>query len=656
MIPRKTLFGNPERSTARISPDGKWLAYRAPSEGVMNVWVVPVDDLQSPRVVTQDRTTGINQYFWSHTNRHVLFLQDNNGDEDYHLYSVDLESDEVIDLTPFQGIAAQVVHVSSKYPAEILAGVNDRDQHWFHDVYRINVETGARELVEQNDQFVGFVADDDFQLRLAVAFTPQSEMMLFRPDAEAEVGWSPLMTIGSEDVLTTSPVGLDKTGQWLYLLDSRGRNTSALKKVKLDTGEESLVFASDQADIDGIMTHPTEKTIEAVSYTYDREKHEFLEPKIKRAFEQLAKVHEGEIEVTSRSLDDAIWTVAFAADNGPVSFYTYLPEAGDANFLFTDRPELEQVELARMHPVIIQSRDSLNLVSYLSLPVESDPQETGRPAQPLPMVLLVHGGPWARDFWGFNSLHQLLVDRGYAVLSVNYRGSTGLGKDFINAANLEWAGKMHDDLVDAVQWAVDQKIAIADKIAIVGGSYGGYASLVGLTFTPETFACGVDIVGPSNLISLMENPPPYWMPIMPLMQQRVGDFTTTEGRDFLKSRSPLFHVDKICRPLLIGQGAQDPRVKQAESDQVVAAMQQKGIPVTYLLYPEEGHGFDRPANKISFFAVTEAFLSEHLGGKYEPIGGDFEGANFRVPAGVADVPGLERELQDRKSAGGNSDV
>lgn len=644
MIPRKTLFGNPERATARISPDGKWLAYRAPSEGVMNVWVVPVDDLQSPRVVTQDRTTGIHQYFWSHTNRHVLFLQDDNGDEDYHLYSVDLESDEVIDLTPFQGIAAQVIHASAKYPAEILAGINDRDQHWFHDVYRINVETGARELVFQNDQFVGFVADDDFQLRLAVAFTPESEMMLFRPATEAEVDWSPLMTIGSEDVLTTSPVGLDKTGQWLYLLDSRGRNTSALKKVKLDTGEESLVFATDQADIDGIMTHPTEKTIEAVSYTYDREKHEFLEPRIKRAFDQLATVHEGEIEVTSRSLDDAIWTVAFAADNGPVSFYTYLPEGGDTHFLFTDRPELELVELARMHPVIIQSRDSLNLVSYLSLPVESDPQETGRPARPLPMVLLVHGGPWARDFWGFNSLHQLLTDRGYAVLSVNYRGSTGLGKDFINAANLEWAGKMHDDLVDAVQWAVDQKIAIPDKVAIVGGSYGGYASLVGLTFTPETFACGVDIVGPSNLISLMENPPPYWMPIMPLMQQRVGDFTTAQGRDFLKSRSPLFHVDKICRPLLIGQGAQDPRVKQAESDQVVAAMQEKGIPVTYLLYPEEGHGFDRPANKISFFAVTEAFLSEHLGGKYEPIGGDFEGANFRVPAGVADVPGLEGEL------------
>ncbi len=666
MISRKTLFGNPERSRPRLSPDGTQIAYLAPRDGVMNVWVALENEWNNQNhyphsAVTHDRTTGIRDFFWSHTNRHILYLQDDNGDEDYHLYSVAIESTEdgqlcsgeVIDLTPFSEIAAQVLHVSSKQPSEILVGINDREQHWFHDVYRINVETGDRKLVFQNDQFVGFLADDDLNLRLAVAFTPESQMVWLRPDKEQEQGWSPLITIGAEDVLTTRPAGLDKLGEWLYLLDSRNRNTAALKKLNLETGEESLVVAIETADIDGLMVHPVEKTIEAVSYNYLREEHEFLDDRMQAAFADLTTFQraelkqEGDIEVTSRSLCDTRWTVAFATDNGPVRYYIYLPDSGIKKFLFTDRPKLEQCELARMHSLIIPSRDGLELVSYLSLPVASDPQETGRPDQPLPMILLVHGGPWARDYWGFETLHQLLASRGYAVLSVNYRGSTGFGKEFINAANLQWAGKMHDDLLDAVQWAVDQDIAVSDRVAIVGGSYGGYSALVGLTFTPETFACGVDIVGPSNLISLMENPPPYWMPIMPLMQQRVGDFTTEQGRSFLESRSPLFHVAKICRPLLIGQGAQDPRVKQAESDQIVAAMQQRDIPVTYMLYPEEGHGFDRPANKISFFAVSEAFLAEQLGGVYEPIGDDFEGANFAIPAGASGVPGLEEALRGR---------
>ena len=666
MIPRKTLFGNPERCMARLSPDGTMLAYLAPSDGVMNVWVLPQDESEAAEKqfacqVTQDQTTGIRQFFWAHTNRHILFLQDDNGDEDYHLYSVRLETSsegslaagELIDLTPCQGIAAQVIHVSPLHATQILVGINDRDQHWFHDIYRVDVETGERALVFQNNQFIGFVADDDLRLRLTVAMTPDSQMMLLRPDDSAETGWAPLLTIGSEDVLTTRPVGLDKTGESLYLLDSRDRDTAALKRVHLETGQETILFATDKADIDGLMVHPVDRNVEAVSYTYEREQHEFLDARIEKAFERLAQFQaeelqqEGDIEVTSRTRDDDQWIVAFATDNGPVRYYRFWPDRGETEFLFTDRPALEEVQLARMHPVVIRSRDDLPLVSYLSLPLESDPQETGRPGRPLPMVLLVHGGPWARDYWGYSSLHQMLANRGYAVLSVNYRGSTGLGKGFINAANLEWAGRMHDDLIDAVKWAVEQGIALEDKVAIAGGSYGGYAALVGLTFTPETFACGVDIVGPSNLISLMENPPPYWMPIMPLMQQRVGDFTSPAGREFLESRSPLFHVDKICRPLLIGQGAQDPRVKQAESDQVVAAMQEKNIPVTYLLYPEEGHGFDRPANKISFFAVCEAFLAEHLGGEYEPIGQDFSGANFCVPAGREGVPGLAEGYEQR---------
>ncbi|MGV8089964.1 MAG: alpha/beta hydrolase family protein, partial [Methanothrix sp.] len=291
------------------------------------------------------------------------------------------------------------------------------------------------------------------------------------------------------------------------------------------------------------------------------------------------------------------------------------------------------------------TRDGLDMVCYYTLPPESDGDGDGLPDEPLPLVLYVHGGPWGRDYWGFDSTHQWLANRGYAVLSVNFRGSTGLGKDFINAGNLEWGRKMHDDLIDAVNWSVQNRIADPDKIAIMGGSYGGYAALAGITFTPETFACAVDIVGPSNLITLMETIPPYWKPEIEQFTKRVGDFRTEEGRKLLRDRSPLSYVDRISRPLLIGQGANDPRVKQNESDQIVRAMQAKGLPVTYVLYADEGHGFARPENRLSFYAITEAFLREHLGGRYQPIGQDFAGANLTVPAGSNQVTGLEEALK-----------
>jgi dipeptidyl aminopeptidase/acylaminoacyl peptidase len=303
-----------------------------------------------------------------------------------------------------------------------------------------------------------------------------------------------------------------------------------------------------------------------------------------------------------------------------------------------------------MHDRVIKSRDGLNLVSYLSLPPVSDPDNDGVPNEPVPLVLDVHGGPWARDGWGLNSTHQWLANRGYAVLSVNYRGSTGFGKDFINAANGEWSGKMHDDLIDAVNWAVENKIAQKDKIAIMGGSYGGYATLVGLTYTPDVFACGVDIVGPSSLVTLLQNVPPYWVPFMPVMKVRVGDVETDEGRAELLKRSPLELVEEIKKPLLIAQGANDPRVKQLEADQIVKAMTEKNIPVTYVLYPDEGHGFHRPENNKSFNAVTEAFLAEQLGGRFEPVGKDFEGATITVPEGAEHVPGLNESLSAMKKS------
>jgi dipeptidyl aminopeptidase/acylaminoacyl peptidase len=460
--------------------------------------------------------------------------------------------------------------------------------------------------------------------------------------------WEPYMKVGPLDAMTTSPAGFDKTGSKLYLLDSRDRNTAALASIDLNTNEEQIIAEDPRADISGVLAHPTEKNIQAVSFTYTRTEWKVLDEAIKPDLDYLKTVADGEIQITGRTLDDQRWIVTFSMDNGPMRYYLYdrQPQR-KAKFLFTSRPELEKLPLVNMHPQVIKSRDGLDLVSYLSLPKGADPDGDGRPSQPLPLVLNVHGGPWARDDWGYDPEHQLLANRGYAVLSVNYRGSTGFGKDFINAAQREWAAKMHEDLIDAVNWAVEQKIAQQDKVAIMGGSYGGYATLVGLTFTPEVFACGVDIVGPSSLITLLENPPPYWAPFMPVMKLRVGDWTTEEGRKFLESRSPLFLVDKIHRPLLIGQGANDPRVKQAEADQIVNSMKEKKIPVTYVLFHDEGHGFARPENRVAFYAVSEAFLAQHLGGRYEPAGSAFEGADFSVPSGQDQVPGLAQALEKK---------
>jgi dipeptidyl aminopeptidase/acylaminoacyl peptidase len=444
--------------------------------------------------------------------------------------------------------------------------------------------------------------------------------------------------------MNTGPAGFDKSGKVLYVQDSRGRNTGGLFAIDLESGEKTLVAEDPKADVGELLVHPTEMTIQAVGFTYSRREWTVLDESIQADLDTLATVEDGELIVTSRTLDDQLWTCAFVLDDGPLKFYLYDRQAQQCKFLFSSRDDLDQYQLAKMHAPVIPSRDGLELVSYLTLPVSSDRDHDGRPNQPLPLVLDVHGGPWARDGWGYNASHQWLANRGYAVLSVNYRGSTGFGKEFTNAANGEWAGKMHDDLIDAVEWAVREGIADRDKVAIMGGSYGGYATLVGLTFTPEVFACGVDIVGPSSLVTLMENVPEYWMPFMPVMKIRVGEIETAAGREALLERSPLTRVDQITKPLLIGQGANDPRVTQLEADQIVAAMKSKNIPVTYVLYPDEGHGFSGEPNRMSFNAVTEAFLAKYLGGRAEPIGDDFQESSLHVPAGADALPGLVEAL------------
>lgn len=640
LIPRDVLFGNPDKASPQLSPDGENIAYLAPLDGVLNLWVAPVDDIEAARNVTADTGRGIQAFGWAYTGEHLLYIQDQGGDENWHLYSVNLSTDEIKDLTPYEGVQAQINDINPELPNEVLVGLNDRTPQ-LHDLYRIDIDTGERELVYENEGFLSFITDDQYQLHFAIAPTPDGGMNVMQ---RVDNTWQPFMTIGMEDVLTTSPVGLNKDGSALYLIDSRDRNTAALKSLDLRTGEETLIFEDERADVSDALIHPTEKTVQAAASNYDRVRWEVLDPSIQPDLDYLRSVADGEINVIGRTPDDTRWMIAYTLDNGPVRYYLYDREAGEATFLFTNRAELEGQPLANMHPVIIESRDGLELVSYLTLPVWADADGDARPAQPLPMVLLVHGGPWARDAWGYNPHHQWLANRGYAVLSVNFRASTGFGKEFTNAGNLEWGAAMHDDLIDAVEWAVAEGIADEDEIAIMGGSYGGYATLAGLTFTPDVFAAGVSIVGPSNLVTLLESIPPYWQPMVELFTTRVGDHRTEEGREFLLSRSPLSYVDQIDDPLLIGQGANDPRVKQAESDQIVEAMQAQDIPVTYVLYPNEGHGFVQPENNLSFYAVTEAFLAEHLGGRAEPFGDDLEGSTITVPVGAEAIPGLTEAL------------
>ncbi len=643
LIPREVIFGNPDRAGVQLSPDGSKISWLAAVDGVLNVWVAPAGKPEAAKPVTKDEKRGIRIYFWTYAGDYLVYLQDKGGDENWRAYSVNVETLAEKDLTPYEGVRAQINGVSQKIPGEILVGLNDRDKR-YHDVYRIDLKTGERTLVQENPGVLGYVTDDDYNVRMAAKFEADGSMVMQKNDGGE---WSDFLKVGPEDNLTTSPVGFDKSGKKLYFIDSRGRNTAALKTIDVDSGAAELVAEDDLADIAGVMTHPTEYHAQAVRVNYDRARWKILDDSIQGDFDYLEAVDDGDFVVTSRTHDDKTWIVAFFDDNGPVRYYRYDRKKKKASYLFSNRKSLEGVELAAMHPKVLDSRDGLKLVSYLSLPPWSDEDGDGKPAERLPMVLFVHGGPWARDSWGYHPYHQWLANRGYAVLSVNYRGSTGFGKNFVNAADKQWSKKMHDDLIDAVDWAIGEGIADPEKVAIAGGSYGGYATLVGVTFTPEKFACGVDIVGPSSLLTLINNVPPYWRPFLPALVQRVGDHKTLEGRRFLRSVSPLTHVEEIVRPLLIGQGANDPRVKQSESDQIVEAMLKKELPVTYVLYPDEGHGFARPENRLSFNAVSEAFLSQHLGGRFEPIGDDFENSSIQVPTGSEHIPGLAEEMMTR---------
>lgn len=644
LISREKLFGNPVKTGASLSPDGKWIAWRAPRDGVMNIWVAPIDDMDKAKPLTASKDRPVPGFGWSWDSSMVLYTQDKGGDENFRLYGVDVATGTERDYTPFEKTRVQIAGTSRQKPGEILVALNNRDPKYF-DVHRLDLKTGQLTEVFRNEGgYASFLADDTLTLRMAVKSNEKGGSDYF-PMADGKVASEASVSTDLADSSTTNPAGYTLDGSTLYWLDSRGRNTAALYAEDVKSGKRTLIAENAKADIGGTFRDTKTGKIEGYSVEYLKTEWTMTDPEVKADWDLLASKLKGDFGVQSRTDADDKWLVYNDPVVEPAATYVFDRKTKELKQLYIARPELVGAPLVPMHAVEIKSRDGLTLVSYLTMPKGADSDGDGKAEKPVPMVLFVHGGPWGRDSYGYNSYHQWLANRGYAVLSVNFRASTGFGKDFIEAGNLQWGKKMHDDLVDAVDWAVESGVAQKDKVAIMGGSYGGYATLAGLTYTPETFACGVDIVGPSNLETLLKSIPPYWAPLLTQFYQRMGNPNTPEGLALMKEASPVYFADKIVRPLLIGQGANDPRVKQAESDQIVGAMKAKNIPVTYVLFPDEGHGFRKPTNNIAFNAVTEGFLAKCLGGRAEPMGDTVRKSTAQIVEGADYVDGLSAAIK-----------
>jgi dipeptidyl aminopeptidase/acylaminoacyl peptidase len=598
-IPLDVLLGNPEKALPQISPDGKRLAYVAPVDGVLNVWVGTVggDDFAP---VTKDTDRGIRSFSWCHDNLNMLYIQDQGGDENWRIYTVNLESGETVDRTPFEGVQAQTIALRKKFPNEMLIGLN-KDNEQLHDVYHLDLTSGELKKVVENPGFLAWLVDDELKVRGAAAPTPDGGIVIVVRDDE-ESDWRPLVQFPSDDALSSGPVGFTKDGKGMYLSSSLDANAGRLVKMDIASGAIEVIAEDPTYDCVGAAIHPDTREPQIAFFLKERVDAVILDPSIQADIDAIKKIHPGEWGITDRDHADQTWVVGFDDDAGPVKYYTFDRATKQATFLFDHRPELNDYELAPMEPFSYKSRDGLEIHGYLTFPVGARSN--------LPTVINVHGGPWARDNWGLNVEAQWLANRGYLCVQVNFRGSTGYGKDFVNAGDKEWGGKMQDDISDAVAYVIDQGFADPKRVCIYGGSYGGYAALVGATFTPELYKCCVAIVGPSSLKTFIETVPPYWTPMIAMLHNRVGNPETEE--DFLWSRSPLSKADEINMPLLMAHGANDPRVKLAETEQFAAALKAKGIDHELVVYGDEGHGFAKPENRLDFYQKAEAFLAKHL--------------------------------------------
>jgi dipeptidyl aminopeptidase/acylaminoacyl peptidase len=587
LLPRKLLFATPERFQPQISPDGRRLAFVAPWEGVFNVWVGPTDDLDAAQPVTLEPDPGVRSYFWAFTNQHILYYRAAPDGRGWSVMSVNVDSGERVALAEGNGISPRIQQLSHEFPEDVLLGINDREAR-FHDLYRVNVKTGDRELVTYNDNFNSFVTDKQFKLRLAERTTSMGSATWYRL---VDVGWTPFAVVPPEDYSTTRVVDFGEEGTVMYTLDSRERDRAILTGYDFKAFQEHEIAADPKADLSLVITEPTTGAPQAVRSTYLRQRWQCLDLRFQADLEVLRSLGDANLDITSRTQDDEQWLVLRTTSNGPGEYYLYDRQQREPKLLFVDRPELADQPLPVMHSMEVAARDGLPLTSYLTLPFGSDVDGDGRPAKPLPMVLLVHAGPWARDVWGYQPYHQQLANRGYAVLSVNYRGSGGFGKEFLDAGNGEWGRAMQDDLIDAVRWAISEGITEEGRVALMGRSYGGYATLMGLIQHPELFACGVDIMGPTDLLTLLESIPTTYTGLRKMHEDRIGNPSDPAAAARMEDTSPLNHADRINRPLLIAQGALDRAADEVDTLRLVRIVAENQVPVTMVRFPEERHGF-----------------------------------------------------------------
>jgi dipeptidyl aminopeptidase/acylaminoacyl peptidase len=616
LVPRQVLFGNPKHLSPQVSPDGKLLAWIAPDKkGVLNIWVRGIEQpAAKAHVITSDPKRGIREaFFWLPDNQHIVYLQDNDGDENWQLRMVPVHqsSGEFRALTP-ANVQARVLKIRPEHPDHIVIALNQRDAR-FHDTYRLDLDSGKLQLLAENPGDVEyFVVDNAMRVRAAYAQLEDGSGEVRVRDT-ATGPWRKLAGWDDDEVEGVIR-GFTPDNKSLLYTTSVGVNSAQLVETEIATGK-TRVIATDpeqQYDAGRIIQHPVTHKLQAVEFNRAMIEWQPLDPAMRADLAALTKAHRGTIEILSRDNNDRKWTVQFTVDDGPAAYYLYDRTTKKARFLFNDRPELANYKLAKMQPVTFRASDGLKLFGYLTLPPIPKAKQKN-----LPLIVYPHGGPYARDDWGFYGQSQLFANRGYAVLQIDYRGSTGYGKKHLQAGFRERGGKMSTDLIDGKSWAVAEGYADPKKTCMYGVSYGGYAVLIALAFTPDEFTCGAEAYGASNLVSLLKSFPPYWTLYRRQWERRVG---YAHEEEFLNSRSALFKVDQIKAPILIGQGANDPRVVKAESDQMVKALRQNGKEVEYLVYPDEGHGFLRPENRTKWFAAVESFLAKHLGGRKEPAG------------------------------------
>ena len=620
LIDRDAFFGNPEYAGAQISPDGKFVSFRKPYKDTMNIWVKGVDEpFSAARPLTDDTARPVTQYFWSRDSKYILFSQDKGGDENYNVYAVNpsdkpaagSEVPPARNITSGKGIRAFIYGVPRSEPDAIYVGINERDKAW-HDVYKVKISTGERTLVIENkDRLGGVIFDHADKLRLAVRSPQNGDTEILRVNADGTT----TKIYDCNIFETCSPIGFTKDNKQAYLQSNKGDNLDLIELQLLDvaTGKTTKVESDPLGKVDQGDVSFSEVTNDLIATPYedDRVRIVWHDKNYEKDFNKIKKlVGDREINFQSSSADESKFIISTFSDVDPGTVWFYDRKTGNLKTLYQIREKIDRTAMSPMTPIKYKSSDGMEIPAYLTIP-------KGSSGKNLPLVVFPHGGPWGRDSWGPNGYAQFLANRGYAVLQPNFRASTGYGKKFLNAGNNQWGEKMQDDITWGVKYLVSQGIVDAKRVGIMGGSYGGYATLAGVAFTPDVYAAGVAIVAPSNLKTLLESIPPYWEAGRVIFYKRMGDPNTPEGLAQMKRQSPLFSSDKIKTPLMVVQGANDPRVNKRESDQIVIALRDRNFPVEYLVAPDEGHGFARPVNNMAMIAASEKFLAKHLGGRFQ---------------------------------------